>query len=229
MKLSRLPGFTILELLVAVTVLAVLISLVVTGIEGASQRRDEQVCLSNLRQIYVLLQSYAADNGGRLPPASSDVDNDVTLHWRRAILPYMNMRAGGNGPDADVFHSNLVCPTMNRSPRADASFAGLCNFGVNEKIGDPAAPLKRGIPLASIRNPSRFFLATETTFKSSALPRESIQPKDFNTYANEWGYHRKGKSQNVLYGDGHIELFENIRRLIMDPRAVGKKEDVWTP
>ncbi len=229
MKLSRSSGFSLLELLLAVAVIAVLASLIFSGMQGISERREEQVCMSNLRQVYVLLQAYVGDHGGRLPPASSDVDNDVTLHWRRAILPYMNLKAGGSGLNADVFRSHLICPTMNRSPRAEKSFAGLSNFGVNVNIGDPVAPLKRGIPMASIRNPARFFLATESIFKNDGLPRESIQPKDFNTYAKEWGYHRKSQSQHVLYGDGHIVQFENIRRLIMTPFAVGKKEDVWTP
>jgi len=228
MKSPRSPGFSLIELLVTVAIVSVLATLAVTAMQGISRRRDVQVCQNNLRQVYVLLQAYIADHAGRFPPAISDSPGDITLHWRRAILPYMGKRPGGSGVTADVFDSGLVCPAMARDPRAEPAFKRLCNFGVNANVGDPAAPLERGIPLASIRKPSRFFLATESSFGGSAIPREAIRPKDFNTYSNQWNYHDQ-RFQNVLFADGHIEFFENARRLIMAPYAVGKAEDLWTP
>lgn len=229
MKLSPTSGFSLTELLIVVAVVAVLSVLTFGAMQGLADRRDVQICQNNLRQVYTLLHTYTADHAGRFPPALSDAYGDVTRHWRRAILPYMGLKATGEGPGADVFNTGLVCPAMNRSPLASPEFSRICNFGLNENISDPDAPLERGIPVARIRKPSRFFLATESVFANHGLPREAIKPKDFNTFATRWNYHQNNRYQSVLFGDGHIEFFPNVRRLIMTPYAVGKPEDVWTP
>lgn len=222
-------GFSLTELLLAIGIASILAVIAFATMRGISERRDTQICNSNLRQLYLLLQAYSADQGGRLPPPHSNVSGDITLHWRRALLPYMGKKATGSGTASDLFNTNLVCPTMNRSDLAVPAFRGLCNFGVNERTANPNAPQQRGIHVASIRNPSRFFLATESIIISEGLPKESIKPKDFDTYASRWNYHRNGRYQNVLFADGHIEFFENALRLVSTPYAEGDIEDVWTP
>jgi len=230
MKSFRPSGFSLIEVLIAIVVLAVLAILGVSAMQGISSRRDAAVCQSNLRQVYLLLQAYLADHSGHFPPAAVDIseEGDRTLHWKRAILPYMGKDAGGSGTDADVFHTGLVCPAMNRDPRAKRNYSGLCNFALTEMVSDPAAPLQRGIPMTRIRKPSRFLLMTESSFRTDALPRESIKPKDFNSYNAQWNYHDR-RYQHLLFADGHIEVFPGARRLIMSPYMVNQPQDVWTP
>jgi len=60
-------GFTLVELLVVMAIIAILASLSTPVVGGAIERGRSTKCLSNLRQIGVAVQQYAADNDYRYP------------------------------------------------------------------------------------------------------------------------------------------------------------------
>ncbi len=60
-------SFTLTELLVVVTIIAILISLLMPALKRARETANSAVCASNLRQIGIALFAYARDNNGRLP------------------------------------------------------------------------------------------------------------------------------------------------------------------
>lgn len=64
---NRRRGFTLVELLVVITILAVLAALLLPAIANARQRADRAACASNLRQQILAVNAYAADNDGYLP------------------------------------------------------------------------------------------------------------------------------------------------------------------
>lgn len=225
----KASGFSLVELLVLVAVVATVTTLALSAMKGLGDQRDIRICSSQLRSVYQLIQTYVADHNGRLPPTSAEPNGDVTLHWRRAILPYMGLSAEGSGLQADVFKSNLVCPAFNRRPGLRESYKGICSFGLNTYLSDPDDPKKRGIPVSRIRQPSKLFFATETILTAAGLPKEEIAPRDFTLEPTQWGTHRNRLFQNVMFADGHIELFEDVSRLRRIPYGVGRAEDVWTP
>lgn len=57
-------GFTVTELLVVVAIIALLIALLVVGLNKAQLLARTAACLSNQRQISLAQSSYAVDNGG---------------------------------------------------------------------------------------------------------------------------------------------------------------------
>ena len=61
-------GFTLLELLIVVTIIAVLAALLLPSLRAARDRADASLCLSNLRQLGVTAWTYAGDYAGALPP-----------------------------------------------------------------------------------------------------------------------------------------------------------------
>ena len=67
-RLARLPAaFTLVELLVVIGIIALLISILLPSLAKARESANRVACLSNLRQLYMGLSAYAADNKGSFP------------------------------------------------------------------------------------------------------------------------------------------------------------------
>src|SRR5215831_6557341 len=100
-KLSRARGFTLLELLITVGVIAILAAMLLPGLSRAKTSARLAVCKSNLRQIGIGLNLYV--NDFRAYPLDSDTDNGNGIFiydeqvWSSILLPY----CGGPGTPMD--------------------------------------------------------------------------------------------------------------------------------
>ena len=65
----RKRAFTLVELLVVISVIAVLTAILMPVLGGARQRGKSIVCLSNLRQMAIASQGYINSNDGFYPVA----------------------------------------------------------------------------------------------------------------------------------------------------------------
>jgi prepilin-type N-terminal cleavage/methylation domain-containing protein/prepilin-type processing-associated H-X9-DG protein len=83
---SHRTGFTLVELLVVITVIAILISLLLPAVQGARQAVLTTQCRNNMRQIGIAIESYSTTNTGRLPPAYTRSPNHNMLTF---ILPQL--------------------------------------------------------------------------------------------------------------------------------------------
>lgn len=76
----RPTGFTLLELLVVATVIAVLISCLLPAIDQARRIAHRMVCLSNQKQIALAMAFYCQDHRDQFPVAYSIDYGAMTLH-----------------------------------------------------------------------------------------------------------------------------------------------------
>src|SRR5947209_2363015 len=64
-------GFTLVELLVVIGIIALLISILLPSLARAREQGNATKCLSNIRQIAMAFQMYANENKQRLPPRNA--------------------------------------------------------------------------------------------------------------------------------------------------------------
>lgn len=112
---SGRSGFTLVEILVVVGIVAILGALTIPVLASSIRKQDDVVCLSNLRQIGLGIQLFAADNNGNLPGplyiAQYPWYNDpVQLCWQ--LTNYLPVdRTTTKYKFRDVF----VCPAFRKS------------------------------------------------------------------------------------------------------------------
>jgi prepilin-type N-terminal cleavage/methylation domain-containing protein/prepilin-type processing-associated H-X9-DG protein len=168
-------GFTLVELLVVIGIIAVLIALLLPTLQKARAQARTIVCLSNLRQIGLGLQMYASNNGYVIPqdimfilrpPAFTDTDG---LYWYYFLdgtdlddnnTPPRRNPAHGYVGNPDVFH----CPNANpENPGTYGMYHSQAFDPVLLQRSFPAVnPAFRGTLLLKIKRPSDFGLVFDT-------------------------------------------------------------------
>jgi type II secretion system protein G len=90
-------GFTLLELLIVVAIIAILAAILIPNYLHARAQAQTAACEGNLKQIATALEEYAVDHSGQYPAASAPVDAAL---FGGANNPYMTVTpvdpAGGS-------------------------------------------------------------------------------------------------------------------------------------
>jgi len=92
----RPAGFTLVEVLVVIAIVALLTAMLVPSLTRGREAARHAICLSNIRQLIAAVQLYAGDNDGRAAPGAPDFRANMTRwHGARARLNEPFLPAGG--------------------------------------------------------------------------------------------------------------------------------------
>lgn len=102
-------GFTLVELLVVIGIIALLISILLPSLNKAREQAQTAACLSNQRQIVMGMLQYANDHKGRLPSYGHFITDgyaeDSSMVWWVTLSPYIS----GSGKFAGI--DFMRCPS----------------------------------------------------------------------------------------------------------------------
>ena len=211
--LRRCPGFTLVELLVVITTIAVLAGLAFVMSSRIKKTADEAVTTANLRQIGLALVSFTSENN-RFPSMQGDPV------WDRSILPYLGCSSppAGTGninartvADLEGVAKSFASPG-DQEPRAKDVYKrsfGIVPWTTNWSNGTAFRgwkdlPYNKGVRYSMLNSPEKAVMVVQWYEGTSGTPN--------NLGSGAHAYHdiggrqpALGNYQHVLFADGHVE------------------------
>lgn len=184
------PSFTMIELLVVVSIMIILISLLIPALSGAKATTRQIVCAKNLKQMGTAFNMYVDDNNGWLN------SHDITIP--AVLLPYV----APNFSSASVYYNKYKESMLYHCPSATVedswSAYPLYSYGENEHMcsGTSSVTYWYIQKAAMIIYPSQINFLTDTNYKY--------------TYNTEHFSFRHRNGINIVYFDNHCAWISQI-------------------
>jgi prepilin-type N-terminal cleavage/methylation domain-containing protein len=213
-------GFTLVELLVVISILALLIAILLPSLRRARQQAKRTACASNLRQVGLGLNMYADSSNDWLPTWSAwqvwgyyGTEDDGKNGDGEGPSWAEQLKIEGDIPGVEVYH----CPAFpNDEPVTyfEAAYASWTRYELKST--------RRGL----IRRAVQFVLSGDCTnrrfyappFGTGTLPHHQTESDLDNASERclDWDapIHDK-RLNNVLFADVHVDAFHEFDALAM--------------
>ena len=224
-------SFTLLELMVVISIVAVLAALLVPAVTSAKWRSKSAGCMSNLHQLGIAFQMYSNDWDGRVPRCTQDITDPNagpypsarwTIHmtWRK-YLPGIST----NYWQFPLSSSVYICPPdRDNKSLWGTDYATYQEWGgshlYNVGLGIGASTLADGkIPQGD--HAKKILMVDAATRKDISYPF-AFATNDFlsmMTYDGMPLQNRHFRRSNALFFDWHVEAIDP-NKVTMDQIAV---------
>ena len=213
--MRKRTGFTLVELLVVIGIIAVLVSILLPALSRTREQARSLQCVTNIRAILQATLAYARDNDAVLPipalyteaqPVSASFawlvpTKGVTDFQHGTLWPYLpqGVRRQVLNCPADLEDARIVrTGTVTVLPR---NFSYSFNVQLRAKMFNPQVPNKTGIRLFNIVNPSEKIVVVEENWPNDACAYLAQNDMDDVPAARHLG------RSNMGFADGHVEAF----------------------
>jgi prepilin-type N-terminal cleavage/methylation domain-containing protein len=125
-------GFTLVELLVVITIIGILIALLLPAVQAAREAARRMQCNNNLKQIGLAIHNFAASHDDGLPLSRTPCMHST---WATMLWPYMEQQGVADLwlPDRTYFYQPetarkvqlpmYLCPTRRQAPQISTDVA----------------------------------------------------------------------------------------------------------
>ena len=235
----RRTYFSLIELLVVIAIIAVLVSMLLPGLQKAKEAARRISCNSHLKQFGTAFHSYVGDNRDFFPPADlNDLSgeeikkNDWNWAWmfqREKYIPtgkiYKCPTAAGIMPPESNYHRDLDVFIKTVGPGRAASWTYIGYGYNNHYVGSHAYVLGSGdsrrwlpVKISEMKKTSDCFLLAETKTEFNA--------GSYVSYSNgQYIHDLHSGGTNLLFADGHTGHLKNGKTHLN--RAVTEKYFTW--
>ncbi len=218
-------GFTLVELLVVVAIIALLISILLPALQNARELASSVKCKSNMRGISLGIQMYADDHGSKAPPAYATFTGGLTWNgstksgaivvpwWSDIFLgPYIGNEHIGSTAWSNAQQAPSTelcfCPSKHKDPVLHAP-SNHRNTGIGYNT-IPDNMFSRGATTvaytAGFDAPSQTVLLAEV-YKYGF---DSFVRREFTVPSSGSIVYRHSETSNATFADGHVEQFQNM-------------------
>lgn len=211
-------AFTLVELLVVISIIALLVSLLLPALKGAREAARGTQCLTNLRQLSTGFYLYATDRNQTLPYGYSRVPEWITwsMALRQDYVPALGSAARW-GLNSDIEAGVYSCPTyQSLLPKISgggwkAAYGSVLarDWGLRYYDPDASAPgTKPQARLSDVRNPALRLVLADARVDVASLGGSNINSNEAPaTQATKWrprAIHLDNAAALSL--DGHARL-----------------------
>ena len=236
-------GFTLVELLVVIGIIAVLISLLLPALNKAREQANMTKCLANMRNMTIAQQMYCNENHGWLVQAGfghgGEQEND-TIAWFNTLQRYYQNKLVARCPSDSSTHWDVPVTTGSGPELRKTSYGindfldkNLCPWGPG--FG-PVPPNGAYVKITQVRHPSATVQFVEMAYEGGFGASDHCHVENWvganppadaaqNLQINAHGGQPRTWDARANYGflDGHAEnlpfktVFESIMRNEFDP------------
>jgi prepilin-type N-terminal cleavage/methylation domain-containing protein/prepilin-type processing-associated H-X9-DG protein len=168
-------AFTLVELLVVVSVVGVLMALLLPAVQAAREAAHRTTCGNNLRQVGLAVIQYCDDHRGLFPKTTHDTDADRC--WIYTLAPYL-----------ESVDTVRICPSdLKANERLDAR---MSSYAMNAFVTNGSLP-------GSILNRNKLPTLSRTLVAVELIDRENRPVSKFDDHVES---HRWFTASNIAHG-----------------------------